>query len=83
MSISRVSRVRILVSVYISFLSGHLLARRQAFSSKIKSDFNSTVCVVGSIDNYYKEPINSTNTRYAGYYDTILTLCYHSDTCSQ
>ncbi|MFZ0514981.1 MAG: hypothetical protein WAM14_25505 [Candidatus Nitrosopolaris sp.] len=34
-----------------------------------------TVCAVGSRDNYYQEPINSTNACYAGYYDSYVNMC--------
>jgi hypothetical protein len=41
-----------------------------------------TVCAIGK-DNYYQEPINSTNGCYAGYYDQMLSLCYPSHTCNK
>ncbi len=42
-----------------------------------------TVCAIGSRDNYNREPINSTNACYAGYYDMLLTLCYNFHTCNK
>jgi hypothetical protein len=39
------------------------------------TDREITACAIGSRDNSYRVPINSTNACYAGYYDSHFNMC--------
>jgi hypothetical protein len=51
------------------------------FYNPVKGTNNErTICALGSRDNCYRWPINSTNACYAGYYDR---MCYDFYTCNK
>jgi hypothetical protein len=45
--------------------------------------FEDLKSVLNSLDNYYREPVNSTNACYAGYYDSYINMCLHFHSCNK